>query len=390
MIEFMGQQGFAWWFGVVEDTNDPLKLGRVRVRIFGYHTEDKSALSTGDLPWAHPLQDLTSASISGVGKSPTGLLPGSHVFGFFRDGLNAQQPVVMFSVGGIPGATADKSKGFNDPSGVYPLEKDVPDTNRLATGNQTDKTIVEDKKNSVVGPVGVAWDPTETRRWNEPETPYKTIYPNNKVFATKSGMVEEWDDTPGKERHHTYHPSGSFEEVANGWEKDPDGTRVHKIKGNNYELIAGDDFIKINGKAEISIDGDCNVLIGKGLPTISNVNIQVEGNVNLQALRDMRTIVYGDWDIEVLGNYRERIFGNKYTTIQTGSCITNLNGPPGLASYVVDAGFGNVALKNSVGADLALSAARIQLNCPSRAGGAADPRIIPGIYPTTFGIVEQA
>ena len=196
MIEFMGQGGFVWWFGVVEDINDPLKLGRVRVRIFGYHTENKGSIRTSDLPWAHPLQDITSASISGVGRSPTGLVTGSHVFGFFRDGTNAQQPVVMFSVGGIPSELADRTKGFNDPSGTYPQEVDVPDTNRLATGEETEKTIVESKKLGVERLVPVAWDALEVQRWSEPETPYKTEYPNNKVFATKSGMVEEWDDTP--------------------------------------------------------------------------------------------------------------------------------------------------------------------------------------------------
>ena len=32
---------FVWWQGVVEDRIDPLMLGRCRVRILGYHTDDK-------------------------------------------------------------------------------------------------------------------------------------------------------------------------------------------------------------------------------------------------------------------------------------------------------------------------------------------------------------
>ena len=39
-----------WFFGVVEDRNDPIKLGRVRVRCLGWHTEDKKLLPTGSLP----------------------------------------------------------------------------------------------------------------------------------------------------------------------------------------------------------------------------------------------------------------------------------------------------------------------------------------------------
>jgi len=309
MQEFMGQSGFVWWFGVVEDINDPLKLGRVRVRIIGYHTDNKSIIGSADLPWAHPLQDLTSASISGVGRSPTGLVPGSHVFGFFRDGHNAQQPVVMFSVGGIPMELGDKTKGFNDPYGVYPLEAEIPDTNRLATGDETDKTIVKSKKDNRKKDVLVALDGLEQETWSEPETPYKTEYPNNKVFATKSGMVEEWDDTSEKERHHTYHPSGTFEEVANGWEKDPAGTRVQKIIGNNYEIVAGDDFIHISGDAKVTVDGSVKIY-SKG-----NLNLQVDRNVNLYVKGNIKGTVEGDMSLNVSRDYGETIGGNKYTSV---------------------------------------------------------------------------
>ena len=47
-----GSQQFIWWFGVVEDRDDPQRLGRCKVRIFGYNIEDLSILPTDDLPWA--------------------------------------------------------------------------------------------------------------------------------------------------------------------------------------------------------------------------------------------------------------------------------------------------------------------------------------------------
>ena len=115
MQNFMGKDGFIWWQGVVEDVDDPLMLGRCRVRCLGWHTDDKSLIKSDDLPWAMPIQPITSGAISGVGFSPTGLVPGSWVVGFFRDGENAQEPVMMGSIGGIPEEETDVETGFNDP-----------------------------------------------------------------------------------------------------------------------------------------------------------------------------------------------------------------------------------------------------------------------------------
>lgn len=87
--------------GVVENRNDPLKLGRCQVRIVGVHTDDKTLLPTSDLPWAYPVQPITSAAISGIGYSPTGTVPGSWVAVMFRDS-DQQMPVIIGTIGGIP------------------------------------------------------------------------------------------------------------------------------------------------------------------------------------------------------------------------------------------------------------------------------------------------
>jgi len=95
---FMGRDGFYWFFGKVVDRNDTTGLGRVRVRVFGIHPDDENLVPNDHLPWAIPVQPVTSAGIFGVGHSATGLLPGSHVFGFFADGQDAQIPVVLGSI----------------------------------------------------------------------------------------------------------------------------------------------------------------------------------------------------------------------------------------------------------------------------------------------------
>lgn len=114
-MSFLGKDGFTWWIGVVENRMDPLMLGRCQVRILGWHTKDKSVLPTDGLPWAMPIQPITSAAQTGVGTSPTGPVEGTWVFGFYRDGNDGQEPMMLGTMGGIPDEGAKQNLGFNDP-----------------------------------------------------------------------------------------------------------------------------------------------------------------------------------------------------------------------------------------------------------------------------------
>ena len=49
--EYYGDQ-VRWFIGTVVDINDPLKLDRVRVRVYGIHTSNTIDIPTEDLPWA--------------------------------------------------------------------------------------------------------------------------------------------------------------------------------------------------------------------------------------------------------------------------------------------------------------------------------------------------
>ena len=113
-----GKNGFVWWQGVVEDIYDPLKLGRVRVRVLGWHTDDKTEIPTDNLPWAHVAMPVTASSVSGKGWSPTGILQGSWVIGFFRDGFAGQEPIVFGTVGGI------NTINIPVPDGIYETSQD--------------------------------------------------------------------------------------------------------------------------------------------------------------------------------------------------------------------------------------------------------------------------
>ena len=88
---------FRWFIGIVVNNKDPLKLGRVKVRIRGIHSPSVAQTSTNDLPWAQVIVPSTEGGISGIGKMPQ-LQQGSQVIGFFIDGLSSQLPMVIGSV----------------------------------------------------------------------------------------------------------------------------------------------------------------------------------------------------------------------------------------------------------------------------------------------------
>lgn len=83
------------WTGIVEDYDDPLKTGRLRVRINGFHNINKTVLPTTDLPWAMVALPTNGSTTS------TGPKVGDWVIGFFFDGESAQLPVVTHVLPGI-------------------------------------------------------------------------------------------------------------------------------------------------------------------------------------------------------------------------------------------------------------------------------------------------
>ena len=120
---FIGRDGFRWWVGQVapEDAQGSQINGggwgdRVKVRILGYHPEDDIELKNEELPWAHVLKSPEAGSgRAGRGKPPK-ISPGDTVLGFFLDGDNAQQPVILgvFS-SSVPAAAKSKDKSYSQP-----------------------------------------------------------------------------------------------------------------------------------------------------------------------------------------------------------------------------------------------------------------------------------
>jgi hypothetical protein len=297
--ELTDELGFAWFQGVVEDRNDPLMLGRCRVRCLGFHTMNKDSLPTEDLPWAHPMSPITSASMNGIGQTPLGIVEGTWVVGFFRDGYEKQQPVIMGTLPGIPQEVSNPKFGFNDPYGKYPKVDHInePDTNRLARGI-TQGTIVQEKFEGL----DIQSIATETGEDNTVQEPYydnASLYPFSHVTETESGHIIQMDDTPGNERINIHHRSGAFFEIL------PDGSMVRKSAGEN-----GVDWVTVTDQY-VHVKG--------------NQNITVDGNANIFVKQNSYTRTGGDQRNDVVGNYELNVGGNAVINAGGGNSVIRLD-----------------------------------------------------------------
>jgi hypothetical protein len=288
---------FGIYRGVVEDrSGDPLKLGRIKIRVFGIHTDKKikdrlSGVATEDLPWAEPAAPLMGGS-SGFGSFSVPL-QGAHVFLFFENG-NQTQPRYFATAPGVPTEKCDPKKGFNDPDGVYPRPDRInePDTHRLSRNEKIDQTIVKHKNDNTDKNVPTS-TPSET--WSEPNSAYKASYPNNMVMTTETGITIEVDSTSGQERIHIYHPSNSYLEIDNQGNmifrnaknryEITDVDRKAHIMSNNSDTVGTDNKRKVGNNEVIDIGTDRTVTIGNDetIQIGGNLKINVNGTVDIIA-----------------------------------------------------------------------------------------------------------
>lgn len=199
-IDFYGDQT-RWFVGeVVNVEDDPLQIGRARVRVYGVY-DNKDTIPDKDLPWAQVLAPATQGVHEGNGQY-LGLLVGTQVFGIFLDGKNSQLPLVL---------------------GTLPKEGD---------------------KNS--------------------RTDQRGEYPKNKVYKTESGHFKEYDDTKDAERIMEYHSAGTWSEIQSDGSRttyvQKDETLV--VNNNGKVQIVGDGEISINGNCTIKVVGNTSLTVG--------------------------------------------------------------------------------------------------------------------------------
>ena len=283
-------------FGIVTSIKDPEQLGRVQVKVFNMHDN----IDPKELGWSIVMMPGNTPAISGQGHSVNlaqeilwkkgELLPepisgaagqiltevdddttpatgdvkivGSLVVGIFLD--NAQQEFMV--IGSLPTKTDSTPWKPTDP---------IEDNNIRVRAGADPNT--ED-------PVGLY----------QPPSTYAPVYPYNNVYATESGHVKEYDDTPGVERITERHKSGTRYEI------DPNGTKNETIVRDNYQLVAGHDTLEVYGNVKIVVGGDVDIAVAGSLTAsvIGNIAADSKGDITLKAVETGKKIIL-DGDVDV-------------------------------------------------------------------------------------------
>ncbi len=133
--QFVGQ-GFSWWIGQVADDSywrDNINPGkfeerdsipgwgyRYKVRIFGLHDWGEDSVPSENLPWANIMYPVTAGGYQQNSGSTPLIRQGNIVFGFFLDGSEQEQPVIMGVLGNNSQTQLATTIGDNRVSNTQP------------------------------------------------------------------------------------------------------------------------------------------------------------------------------------------------------------------------------------------------------------------------------
>jgi hypothetical protein len=124
---FLGKESFRWFIGITTkyiELNPKTGTYKAKVRIIGYHPDLTNIVKDEELPWAHVLVPLSLGTGIGGNACTANSKGGEYVIGFFADGDNGQQPIIIGALygGGGPEHPNDFSEGTNK---FRPFKPDV-------------------------------------------------------------------------------------------------------------------------------------------------------------------------------------------------------------------------------------------------------------------------
>jgi len=289
----IGIKNPLWFVGVVENRNDPRKEGRVQVRAFGVHGTNRE-VATVDLPWA--------ICIAG-NYDPNYPIPplNSWVFGFFLDGRDAQQPMIL---GLIPTQMTSLIDPETNGWGTIPTENvrldsqgsratdfGQPQNSRKARGEELDKTDILLQE---VSRVSANLDSVEEGfLLEEPAPGAAPVYPYNRVTETAGGHSLELDDSPNAARVRLGHSEGQFLEMHQNGVTVLKSTKDLWLAAEGNIIIfakSGNQIIKVEGNAVFSVDGNMVQEVNGNMQQIvrGNYELSVGGQLNLNGSEEIQ------------------------------------------------------------------------------------------------------
>lgn len=246
----------GFYRGIVKNVDDPLKAGRVKIKIYPMF----DGVLDDHLPWAIPA-DPSFGGTSNVGGINVPIVE-SHVFVFFENG-DFRFPVYFASAPAI--------------------KNDIPDTPKLSREDDGTVAAIDAAKST-----GVSTASGGT--WDEPASAYAAVYPNNRVYRSANGVIIEIDDTTNNVRFHIYHPSGTREEIDNT------GNKTEHVAAKKTTVIVGDNNIQVQGNVDLTTGGSWGVNVG------TTGKIKTAGTCDIEAGGNTTITVTGDATITASGN----------------------------------------------------------------------------------------
>lgn len=329
-----------FFYGIVEDRNDPLKIGRVRVRVHGLHTDDKSLIATPDLPWSQVLVPTTSAGLSGFGHGH-GLVEGTSVFGMFRDKDRQDFLVLGVSLGinqtgykeTITNELLNRSveKGFNDPRRLTETDY-TSSVDGLESGTDSKRVnslkLALDKSPQLPEKLEITNDDKKYEvKINEPTSKELPYYPIKEYhgksdlnkFARGEGDYESRDNLPSgfvPDLDEIYPAYDEESKKGNIWKKEagrkslyPFNKVHHTESGHMIEMddSVGAERLAVSHRSgtfyEIHKDGsEVHRVVNDNYTIIcKDDNVYIGGKCNIKILGDATLDIGGDADIDVKG-----------------------------------------------------------------------------------------
>jgi hypothetical protein len=210
----------------------------------------------------------------------------------------------------------------------------------------------------------MATKPSDDYSWTEPESQAndETLpkYPYNHATITESGHSFELDDTPGRERIRLQHGGAQTDGVGTFFEIQSDGTRINKIVGDNYEIIAKHNNVIISGVCNITIEG--------------NSIVHVKG--------DKYEKIAGDYILEVGGKLTQTV--GKTSSIISNGDMTVGCGDPATGRMKLATGDhlylqGDLVVSGALSADMITSQTKVNAGTGMRAGPLGFVTLLGGV-----------